>query len=580
LTAETSTDVRQLERNVRMRLLITGLLAAAAFAATLFFILQTPMNASLILLNGTFHTLDSQNPSPSACAIRGGTIAAVGSSRDILARYQSENVIDCSGRTVVPGLVDAHAHVNGLGMFLRSLMLAGTSSPAEICSLLRNRVGEYGKGEWIYGRGWDQNLWPIKEFPHADLLDAVSPDNPVVLVRIDGHAAWVNSRAMAIAGITVATPDPPGGRIIRDASGNPTGVFLDNARDIVESHVPPATADEIRENVLGALHECAAAGITEIGDMGADSLLLSVYMALADEGKLPIRLYCAVSAPGPTWSEWSAKKPLIGYAGGMLTIRAMKLYTDGALGSRGAALVDAYSDDPGNRGLTEISDGSLDTNIGMAIRAGYQPCIHAIGDRGNHMALNAYERALKNYPGADVRPRIEHAQVLLPGDIPRFRSIGVIPSMQPVHATSDMPWAEARLGPGRVRGAYAWRSLLETGVVIPAGSDFPNDAMQPLRGYYAAVTRCDPDGNPPGGWYPDQIMSREEALKAYTLWGAEASFEESVKGTISPGKWADLTVLSDDILSVPAKEILGTRVCMTIVNGKIIYRQDDLPSSH
>jgi predicted amidohydrolase YtcJ len=556
-----------------IRKLITGLVAAVLFYVTIVFIITKPMNATMVLVNGTVYTLDPRQPVTTGCAIRGSRILEAGPAEDLLRKYTADTVIDCTGQTVIPGFTDAHAHVNGLGMLLQSIILVGAPSVEHICTLLSERLPQFKPGEWIYGRGWDQNLWQVKEFPNARMLDAVAGDNPVVLIRIDGHASWVNTKAMQLASVNVATPDPPGGKIIRDREGNPTGVFLDNARELVESHTPLATSAEIRENILRAARACVQAGLTEVGDMGLDSQEIAIYRELADEGKLPLRIYGAVSAPGPAWTAWSALDPLIGYAGGMLTIRAMKLYTDGALGSRGAAMIEPYSDDPGNRGLTEISDAELDTNISMALRRGYQPCIHAIGDWGNHIALNAYARARANFPEIDGRPRIEHAQVICPEDIPRFRALNVLPSMQPVHATSDMPWAEARIGPDRIKGAYAWRSLLNTGVIIPGGSDFPNDGMYPLWGFYAAITRSDRNGNPPGGWYPDQRMNRTEALRAYTQWAAYAAFQENQKGTIEPGKWADLTVLSQNIMAIPADKILSTEVTMTIVNGRIVHQK-------
>ena len=457
---------------------------------------------------------------------------------------------------------------------MQSVNLVGARSAAEVAERVRARARTAQSRAWIYGRGWDQNLWEDNRFPTAAELDAVSGEHPVVLIRIDGHAIWVNNLAMRLASVSRETKDPSGGRIIRTPAGDPTGVFIDEARNIIEAVVPPSTPEEIEQNLLLAAAECAKAGLTEVQDMGIDSLRIAIYRRLAAQNRLPVRIYAAISAPGSTWDAWKTKGPVIGEGNGMLTLRAMKMYMDGALGSRGAALVDEYSDDPGNRGLTMMSSADLESKIRDAVKNGFQPCVHAIGDRANNIVLDAYEKVLSSLPRTDCRPRIEHAQVVLLADIPRFKKIGVLPSMQPIHATSDMYWAEARLGPVRIKGAYAWRSLLETGTIIPGGSDFPNDGMSPLWGFYAAFTRSDRNGYPQDGWYRDQRMTLDEAARCFTQWAAYSSFEENSKGTIETGKLADLTILSRDIMRVPAMEVLSTEVEMTIVDGKIVYRKE------
>ncbi len=546
------------------------LLIVSAIISFVFVVTTTQREASMLLVNGRVYTLDRNNTVCDAIALRGNRIVGVGSRED-LARFRTDSVIDLRGKTVYPGLIDGHAHMNGLGALMNSVILYGVPSPEEAVRMVRERVSQVAAGEWITGRGWDQNLWPSREFPTADILDSVSPRNPVELIRVDGHAIWVNHVAMAIAGVSRDTPDPPGGRIVRDSKGIPTGILVeDNARRLISSKMPTPTRSDVEKNILRAAEECAKAGITEVADMGVDSLVISAYRALEAGGRLPLRIYAAISIPGDAWDFWRNREPVRG----MFTLRAIKMYSDGALGSRGAALVDSYSDDPGNRGTTisseeELSRGSLD-----AMLHGYQPIIHAIGDRGNHITLNAYAKSLSALPPGDYRPRIEHVQVLLPEDIPRFKKLGVLPSMEPVHATSDMYWAEARLGPQRIRGAYAWRSLLETGSIIIGGSDSPNDGLNPLWGFYAAVTRRDRDGYPQDGWYPQEKMSRDEAIRCYTRWAAYGAFEENEKGTIETGKLADLTVLSRDIMQVPASDILTTDVEMTIVDGKIIYRKE------
>lgn len=526
----------------------------------------------MLFVNGTVYTLDRNNTVGQALAIHGSRIVAVGTSDDLKNRFISDTVIDLQGQTVMPGLIDGHAHMYGLGQLLQSVILVGVKTPEEVVQRVKERVDQTPLGQWIYGRGWDQNLWPSKEFPVAAMLDAVSPNHPVVLIRVDGHAIWVNSKAMKIARVTKETKDPAGGRILRSSDGEPAGVFIDDARDLVENSVPPPSAEEIELCILRAAAECTKVGITEVHDMGIDSVRIAIYKKLVDEGRLPIRIYAAIGAPSTTWDEWSTQKPLIGYGNGMFTLRAMKMYVDGALGSRGAALVESYSDDPGNRGLT-MNETTLEPNIRKAIEHGYQPCVHAIGDRGNHIVLNAYEKILMSVPKGNYRPRIEHAQVLLLEDIPRFSQLGVLPSMQPIHATSDMYWAEARLGPKRIKGAYAWHSLLQNGSIIVGGTDFPNDGMNPLWNFYSAITRSDRTGYPQDGWYREEKMSRDEAARCFTQWAAYGAFEEGQKGTLEPGKLADLTILSKDIMTIPSADILSTDVVTTIVGGKVVYQK-------
>lgn len=550
---------------------------ASAVITFLYIVNTIPREASLILANATVYTLNPNRPVVQAIAVNQGRIVGAGSTDELLKKFSADTVIDLEGKTIVPGFIDAHGHIPGLGRALQSIILVGISSPEEAAALVRGHVSEAKPGWWIYGRGWDQNLWPNKQFPTKTLLDAVAPNNPVILGRIDGHAIWVNSKAMQIAGVTAETKDPEGGRIVRDAAGNPTGVFIDKARALIEDHFPPPSEEEIERSLILAMQECIRFGLTGVHDMGeihevgVDAKRIEIYRRLAEKNALPLRIYAAINAPGEAWDIWSQRKPLIGYRNDLLTVRAVKMYMDGALGSRGAALFEEYEDDPGNRGLTFMGEEELQRLVEKAIASGYQPCTHAIGDRGNHIVLNAYERALNNLPPGDYRLRIEHVQLLSAADIPRFKHLGVIPSMQPTHATSDMYWAEARLGPVRIKGAYAWRSLIETGSIILGGSDFPVESPNPLWGFYAAITRSDHNGYPADGWYGKQKMTREEALKAFTIWAAYGAFQEKVKGTIEYGKYADLTVLSRNIMTIPPKEILETEVEMTIVGGKVVY---------
>ncbi|MBM2840307.1 MAG: Amidohydrolase 3, partial [Bacteroidetes bacterium] len=360
---------------------------------------------------------------------------------------------------------------------------------------------------------------------------------------------------------------------VRDGGGKPTGVFVDNAVDLIDAVIPQPSEEERTEAIQKAVEECVKVGLTGIHDMGVDLQLINIYKKLIGQKQFPFRVYAAIGGVGETWDHYLKVGPEIEGNDGRLTVRALKLYSDGALGSRGAALIEPYSDEPSNRGLTLTSSDQMKSAGLQALEKGFQVCTHAIGDRGNNIALNGYAEVLKSNraKAKDARFRIEHAQVLEPNDIPRFRQLGVIPSMQPTHCTSDMYWAKDRLGPQRVKGAYAWRSLLNQGSIIPAGSDFPVESPNPLWGFYAAITRQDQGGWPEGGWYPDQRMTREEALKAFTIWAAYASFEEQAKGTIEIGKGADFTILSDDIMTIDPKKILDTHVDMTIVAGEVVY---------
>ena len=529
--------------------------------------------ASMVLTNGIVYTLDDKRPKVEAVAIDKGRIVGVGSSDEIRRKFKSERVIDLKGRAVYPGFVDAHGHMEGLGALLSNLDLDGTTSVEEIQRLVAERAKSVQPGAWLRGRGWDQNKWTTHSFPTHQMLDAVVKDIPIYLRRVDGHALWVNQKALDLAGITRSTRDPEGGRIIRDASGNPTGVFVDNGIDLIDAVIPQPTEAERTDAFRKAVEECVKVGLTEVHDMGEDLQAIDIYKKLIAEKRFPFRVYVAIGGIGKTWNKYLQDGPEIDGNDGRLNVRALKLYADGALGSRGAALIEPYSDDPGNRGLTLTSSEELKSAAEQALDKGFQVCVHAIGDRANNIVLNVFEQALKANPAKarDARFRIEHAQVLTLGDIPRFHQLGVIPSMQPTHCTSDMYWAGDRLGPERVKGAYAWRSLLDQGSIIPAGSDFPVESPNPLLGFYAAITRQDRKGWPEGGWFPSQRMTRQEALQAFTIWPAFASFEENTKGRIEPGMVADFTILSDDIMQIDAMKIPETRVEMTIIGGDVVY---------
>jgi predicted amidohydrolase YtcJ len=568
---------------------------------TYIFFRAVPEPADVLYLNGHIYTMDGNMQVAEALALRGGRIVAVGMQADVQKRVRAKQTIDLGGRTVLPGFIDAHAHLMSLGLAKLTVDLVAVPSEAAAAGLVAERIQKSVAGQWVRGRGWDQNVWTTKRFPSHEVLDRISPNNPVYLVRIDGHAAWVNKKALEIAGITRVTPDTTGGKIVRDATGNPTGVFVDNAMGLVTRFIPPPSTQESEEAMKLAIGECLQYGIVCVHDMGVDSADIALYKSLIDRNEFPFRVYAAIGGPGETWDAYTkrtksspAKGPLIGYGGDRLWVRALKLYVDGALGSRGAALLEPYTDDPGNRGLTVTDEQSLRKSVKEALNSGFQVCTHAIGDRGNNIILNVYESALKEHAAGDYRFRVEHAQVLALDDIPRFNQLGVIPSMQPTHCTSDMYWAEARLGPTRVLGAYAWRSLLKTGVIIPGGSDFPVENPNPILGIYAAVTRQDLQGIPKNaedvkkyfqlssngihdpavfenGWYPSQKMTREEAIHAYTSWAAYAGFQEKILGSLEKGKLADFIILSKDIMKIVPQEIPTTVVEKTIVGGKVVY---------
>jgi predicted amidohydrolase YtcJ len=534
--------------------------------------------ADLILTNGRIYTVDNAHPQVSALAVRGGRILFVGSDAEAKALAgPSSEVIDLHGETVFPGFTDAHAHLLGLGEMLQRVNLAGSTSYDEVVARVKTWVKDVKPGEWIQGRGWDQNRWPVKDFPTHDALSRAFPNNPVVLERIDGHAVLANARAMELAHVTAATPDPTGGRIVRLALGAPSGVFIDNAQGLIERAVPAPTRAATRKAILAAVAEANKWGLTGIHDPGEAAETVSIFEELARAGAYNLRNYVMLSDPGDPGSAAAMSNPYIqrgpqsALYDGHLWIRAIKLYADGALGSRGAALLAPYSDDAGNSGLLVSRPEHIEAWAEWALSHGFQINVHAIGDRGNRIVLDAFDSALRKFPKADHRFRVEHAQVLSQQDIPRFAKLGVIPSMQATHQTSDMRWAESRVGPERIRGAYAWRSLLNTGVIIPNGTDFPVEEVNPLLTFHAAVTRQDPTNWPAGGWYPEQKMTRQEALQSMTIWPAYAGFQESVLGSLTPGKYADFVVLDRDIMQVPDTEILGARVISTWIGGKRVY---------
>ncbi|HEV8400152.1 MAG TPA: amidohydrolase [Gemmatimonadales bacterium] len=535
---------------------------------------QQPPPADLVVLNARIYTADVNRPVAEAFAVRAGRIAFVGSSRGALALVGPRTErLDLAGRTVIPGMVDAHAHLLGLGQALRTVNLVGTRSYDEVIARVVERAKTARPGEWIRGRGWDQNDWADTRFPTHQALSRAIPNNPVYLTRVDGHAALVNAKALELAQVTAATPDPTGGRFIRDSAGNPTGVLVDGAQGIVGRVIPAASRAELREQTLAAITEANRWGLTGIHDAGVDADGIAVYEDLAREGKYDLRNYVMIRSNDSTLDAFMKRGRQIGLYDGRLWIRSIKLVADGALGSRGAALLEPYSDDPGNTGLITTAPERIKSVAVRALRAGFQVNVHAIGDRANRIVLDQFEAAFKEVPLPDHRFRIEHAQILRYQDIPRFAELDVIPSMQGSHQTSDMYWVPNRLGWARSQGAYPWRSLLNTGVVIPNGSDFPVEAVNPLISFHSFFTRQDADNFPPGGWFPEQRTTRQEALWSITLWPAYAAFMENESGTLTAGKYADFVVLDRDIMTVAPEEVLETNVMITVLGGRVVFRR-------
>jgi predicted amidohydrolase YtcJ len=501
-----------------------------------------------------------------------GRIIAVGSAAQVAARAINAKHVDLQGRTVLPGLIDAHGHVLGLGGMLTLLDLSATASLADALKAIGAHAAKRPGQEWLLGRGWNQENWKLGRFPTAAELDAVVGERPVWLQRVDGHAGWANSRALAAAGITRDTPDPVGGKILRDAHGNPTGVLVDAAQELVHKVVPRVGDEEAYRQLDASLREIARVGLTTVHDAGIGVKEDQLYRDYADHGKLTARIYAMIGGTGADFDRLAKAGPLKSYANDMYALRAVKLYADGALGSRGAALIQPYSDEPSSHGLLFYKNAEIDAMIGKAMRKGYQVNVHAIGDAGNRQVLDAFAREIPATGTGALRHRIEHAQVVAPADLPRFRSIGIIPSMQPTHATSDKNMAEQRVGSDRIKGAYAWRTFLQQGSRIACGSDFPVESPNPFFGIHAAVTRQDHEGQPIAGWYPEQEMSLKEAFRCFTLDAAYAGHQENSIGSLEPGKWADFIVIDRDLFKISPYDIYKTKVLQTWVAGRPVMQ--------
>lgn len=525
----------------------------------------------MLLTNGRIYTLDAANSVVDTLVLRGGRVVFAGRRQDAAVK-DTEDTVDLAGRAVLPGLVDSHAHLMHLARARLGLDLSGLRSEAAAARRVAEAAGRAAPGEWLTGRGWDQNQWPERQFPTKASLDRAAPRNPVALTRIDGHALWTNAAALRAAGIDRHTGDPAGGRVAKGPDGEPTGLLIDTAQRLVQAVLPRPSAERFDRAVREAIAECLAVGLTGIHEMGADLEALGAYRRLCERGQFPFRNYAAVRGSAEeAWAYYRDRGPeTIG--DGRLVVRALKLVVDGALGSRGALLHAPYGDDPGNAGLLLLPPDELERLTREAAARGFQVCVHAIGDRANTLVLDAFERVLARC-GPDLRFRVEHAQILTEPDIPRFRQLGVLPSMQPAHCTSDMPWAAERLGAARLRGAYAWRSLLATGVVIPGGSDFPVEDPNPFHGVYAAVTRRPLTGEA-RGWQPEQRMTREEAVRAFTTWAAYGAHQEAELGSLEPGKRADVVVLSEDVFTCPKTRIKEIVPVMTMVGGEVVATRE------
>ncbi len=518
------------------------------------------------MVGGDIRTMDPANPRAEALAVRGGSIVALGD-RATISAMPAKRVIDLHGATVTPGLIDAHCHLYGLGVDNDSVSVRALPTEQDTVKVVGEAAAKRPAGEWLLGRGWDQNRWPGQQFPTKASLDAAVGDRPVVLRRVDGHASWLSSKALALAGITKATKDPAGGKIVRDASGEPTGVLIDNASDLVETVMPAATPEIRERRIRTASKQAIAAGITAVHEMGIEDATAEVYAKLAASHELPLRVY-AFLAGDPAHLERLRTPPKAPV--GRFVMRGVKFFADGALGSRGARLYEPYVDDAKNSGLWVTEPTTLTAGVETAVAHGWQVAIHAIGDAGVGSVLDAYLAAERAHPG-DHRLRIEHTQVIAAADIARMVAAHAIASMQPTHATSDMPWAEQRIGPARILGAYAWRTMLDRKIPLAGGSDFPVEDVPPILGIYAAVTRQDAKGNPAGGWYPAQKLTLDEAIAAFTTGAAYAEGAEATRGMIAVGRPADLTIY--DRALAPDRTLLETRVDYTIVDGEIVFER-------
>jgi len=520
--------------------------------------------ADLIIHNAMVYTVNDKFSVAEAFAVKDGKFLAVGTAEEILGRFQSDHTIDAQGKFIYPGFYDAHCHFYGFGSnLLKRADLSNTKSFEEVLVRLVEHHNLHD-AIWIEGRGWDQNDWEVKDFPTKEMLDKVFPDNPVYLIRVDGHAALVNSEALRQADVTAQTIVEGGEIIVRD--GEPTGVLIDKAMTLVADLIPEPDEKFYRKALLLAQERCLAVGLTSLADAGLSKEMVELIDTMHSEGSLKMRMYAMLDPSEENLEHFVKNGP---YQTDRLTVRAIKLYADGALGSRGARMIDFYSDDPGNRGLFMEGEDYYMHFCQIAYDNGYQVNTHAIGDEANRFMLYVYSRFLEE--GNDRRWRIEHAQVVHPDDFKLFGRYSVIPSVQPTHATSDMYWAQDRIGEDRIKGAYAFKELLNENGWIPLGTDFPIEGINPLHTFYAAVARKDLSGHPDGGFQMENALTREETLRGMTIWAARAGFEDEVKGSIEVGKWADFVMLGENILQVEISQIPSLNILSTCIGGEIVF---------
>jgi predicted amidohydrolase YtcJ len=538
---------------------------------TMLFFACTPSEPTTIVENINGYTIIGDDLKEfKSVAIKNGKFIEI-NDVSLVEKYPNATIIDGRGKTLLPGLIDAHGHVMGLGFQQLNVNLMGISSLEATLDTLKNYADANPDLEWIQGRGWNQTLWEENEFPTAEDIDKVISDRPVWLSRVDGHAGWGNTKALQMAGVSKDTPDPQGGKIIRDGSGKATGVFIDAAQGYISSEIPAPTEKEQKLALEKAYAQMAKMGITSVHDAGVGVQAWNLYKEFTDAGNAKTRIYGMISGSGETFDELSKNGPVESYGNDMLALRSVKLYSDGALGSRGAAMLQPYSDDPGNVGLLFMEQEEMDAAVSKVVGKGFQANIHAIGDAGNRQVLDALEKAQNEHGDQGLRNRVEHAQIVALEDIPRFKELNIIASMQPTHATSDKNMAEDRVGPQRIKGGYAWKSFLEQGTVVAAGSDFPVEHSNPFFGLYSAVTRMDHSGNPEGGWYPNESLTREEALRAFTLDAAYSAHQEDILGSVEIGKWADFILIDENYFDVAASDIWKIKVLETWVAGKKVY---------
>ena len=571
-------DCPALGEDQKMKLLRLVLIMAVSCFTGLAIVTGEP--ADTVFINGNIYTVNDRQPYAEAVAVMGDRIIFVGSNKKA-EKYTAETrrVIDLKRQTMMPGMTDAHCHIFGIGARELNLNLEGITSLDDFLAKIKERVQQTQPGKWVTGRGWIETFWKPQIFPTRSDLDKVSPDNPVFLTRADGHGAVANTAALKIAGITKETPNPFGGEILKDKeSGEPLGMLLDNAQDLVRKHLPPPTPAEKEGQLLRGVERNVALGWCEIQNAGSVLDEVDLIRRLCENRKIKLRIYNAVYGPGDSADRLLNEGPAINAYGHHFTSRTIKVVFDGSLGSRSAALLQPYSDAETSGFLTQ-KEAELSPMFEQALRRGVQVETHAIGDRANRIILDLYERALKAVPATErkirePRWRVEHAQILSREDIPRFAKLGVILSMQPSHAISDLFFAPSRLGKERLQGAYAWQSLIKSGAIIAGGSDAPVERGEPMIEFYAAVARKSLKGETGEGWHPEQAVTRQEALKMFTAWPAYAAFEEADKGSIEIGKLADFTILSKDIMKIPESEILTTKCVMTVIGGEVVFERE------